>query len=160
MAGFYIQFILSFQLKRLQEGAKIEDTFDRSKINLTLLPPEHLQLLRRVGSDGLLVSWTPPEDDEVTGYLVRYYNTSKATNVQTYIQIYVNSELIQKVRSASRTKALLHNLDVGTSFTIRLHSTGSNDEVSQEVTVDYDKDMELLATSKKGSPPEQNNNNN
>ena len=85
MAGFYIQFILSFQLKRLQEGAKIEDTFDRSKINLTLLPPEHLQLLRRVGSDGLLVSWTPPEDDEVTGYLVRYYDISKAIDVQTYI---------------------------------------------------------------------------
>ena len=59
-----------FQLKRLQEGAKTDDIFDKRRVNLTLLPPEHLQLLRRVGSDGLLVSWTPPEDDEVTGYLV------------------------------------------------------------------------------------------
>ena len=39
-------------------------------VNLTLLPPEQLQILRRVGGDGLLVSWCPPEDDEVTGYLV------------------------------------------------------------------------------------------
>ena len=59
-----------FQLKRLQEGAKTDDSFVKSKVNLTLLPPEHPQLLRRVGGDGLLVSWTPPEDDEVTGYLV------------------------------------------------------------------------------------------
>ena len=59
-----------FQLKRLQEGAKTDDIFDKRRVNLTLLPPEHLQLLRRVGSDGLLVSWTPPDDDEVSGYLV------------------------------------------------------------------------------------------
>ena len=74
------------------------------------------------------------------------------------LQIYVNSDLIQKVRSASRTKALLHNLDLGTSLTISLHSTSSNDEVSQEVTVEYVKDMELLVTSKKVSVSEQNNN--
>ena len=60
-----------FQLKKLQEVAKTEESVDKKEVNLTLLPPEHPQLLRRVGSDGLLVSWTPPEDDEVTGYLVR-----------------------------------------------------------------------------------------
>ena len=59
-----------FQVKRLQETARTDDIFDKRKVNLTLLPPDHLQLLRRVGSDGLLVSWAPPEDDEVTGYLV------------------------------------------------------------------------------------------
>ena len=59
-----------FQLKKLQEVAKTEESADKKEVNLTLLPPEHPQLLRRVGSDGLLVSWTPPEDDEVTGFLV------------------------------------------------------------------------------------------
>ena len=59
-----------FQLKKLQEVAKNEEAADKKEVNLTLLPPEHPQLLRRVGSDGLLVSWTPPEDDEVTGFLV------------------------------------------------------------------------------------------
>ena len=59
-----------FQLKKLQEVAKTDESVEKKEVNLTLLPPEHPQLLRRVGSDGLLVSWTPPEDDEVTGYLV------------------------------------------------------------------------------------------
>ena len=59
-----------FQLKKLQEVAKTDESVEKKEVNLTLLPPEQPQLLRRVGSDGLLVSWTPPEDDEVTGYLV------------------------------------------------------------------------------------------
>ena len=40
------------------------------EINLTLLPPEQLKITRLVGSDGLLIAWHPPLDDEVTGYLV------------------------------------------------------------------------------------------
>ena len=59
-----------FQLKKLQEVAKTDESVEKKEVNLTLLPPELPQLLRRVGHDGLLVSWTPPEDDEVTGYLV------------------------------------------------------------------------------------------
>merc|ERR1712048_348295 len=129
------------QLKKLQEVTKTDESVYKKEVNLTLLPPEHPQLLRRVGSDGLLVSWTPPEDDEVTGYL-----------------IFVNSELTQKVRSANRTKALLHNLDLGRSMTISLHSINNADEVSQEVTVEYNKEMELLVTSKKVSVAERNNN--
>ena len=58
-------------MKKLQEVSKTDESrVDKKEVNLTLLPPEHPQLLRRVGSDGLLVSWSPPEDDEVTGYLV------------------------------------------------------------------------------------------
>jgi len=130
------------KLKKLQEVSKTDESrVDKKEVNLTLLPPEHPQLLRRVGSDGLLVSWSPPEDDEVTGYL-----------------IFVNSELTQKVRSANRTKALLHNLDLGTSMTISLHSINNADEVSQEVTVEYNKEMELLVTSKKVSLADRSNN--
>ena len=62
------------------------------------------------------------------------------------------------MRSASRTKALLHNLDLGRSMTISLHSINNADEISQEVTVEYNKDMELLVTSKKISLAERNNN--
>lgn len=65
-----LSYIPLFQLKKLQEVTKTDESVDKKEVNLTLLPPEHPQLLRRVGSDGLLVSWTPPEDDEVTGYLV------------------------------------------------------------------------------------------
>ena len=38
--------------------------------NPALLPPSQFRLLRRVGADGLLVTWEPPPDPAVTGYLV------------------------------------------------------------------------------------------
>merc|ERR1711945_84599 len=96
------------QIKRINDSRDI-DTSQR-QVNLTLLPPEHLQILRRVGSDGLLVSWSPPQDDDVTGYLIT-----------------VDKEQRQKVRSAGRTKALLHNIDLCVSLEISLHSTNAED---------------------------------
>ena len=38
----------------------------------TLMTPSNFRVTRRVGSDSLLVAWTTPDDDEITGYLVRY----------------------------------------------------------------------------------------
>ena len=58
------------QIKRLQDPQKNSGPTVTKEVNLTLLPPDNLQILRRVGSDGLLISWMPPDDDEVTGYLV------------------------------------------------------------------------------------------
>lgn len=40
------------------------------KITPTLMPPSNFRITRRVGSDSLLVAWTPPDDTEVSGYLV------------------------------------------------------------------------------------------
>lgn len=40
------------------------------KITPTLMPPQNFRITRRVGSDSLLVAWTPPDDTEVSGYLV------------------------------------------------------------------------------------------
>ena len=39
--------------------------------------PENLRVTRRVGSDSLLLAWTPPDDDGVTGYQVRGLNSSQ-----------------------------------------------------------------------------------
>ena len=39
--------------------------------------PENLRVTRRVGSDSLLLAWTPPDDDGVTGYQVRGLNFSQ-----------------------------------------------------------------------------------
>jgi len=77
------------------------------KINPTLMPPKNFRITRRVGSDSLLVAWSPPNDVDVSGYL-----------------IYVNGQLHQKVRSASRTKALLHALNLKMNFELSIHSIG------------------------------------
>ena len=58
------------QIKRLHDPQKNSAPPVTKEVNLTLLPPDNLQILRRVGSDGLLISWMLPDDDEVTGYLV------------------------------------------------------------------------------------------
>ena len=77
------------QIKRIQDNSKesVKNVDEKKNINLTLLPPENLQILRRVGSDGLLVSWSPPEDDEVTGYLVSSTSTgclNKKSSLESY----------------------------------------------------------------------------
>ena len=41
------------------------------KINPTLMPPKNFRITRRVGSDSLLVAWSPPNDVDVSGYLVK-----------------------------------------------------------------------------------------
>ena len=40
-------------------------------VSPTLMTPHNFRVTRRVGSDSLLVAWTTPDDDEITGYLVR-----------------------------------------------------------------------------------------
>ena len=40
-------------------------------VSRTLMTPHNFRVTRRVGSDSLLVAWTTPDDDEITGYLVR-----------------------------------------------------------------------------------------
>merc|ERR1712227_230373 len=122
------------QIKRIQEAQQNSlNSLEKKEVNLTLLPPENLQILRRVGSDGLLVSWTPPDDDDITGYL-----------------IYVDNEQRQKVRSSNRTKALLHIIDQSKSLRISLHSTNVDEEVSEEVIIDYTPDMKMANTKKNG----------
>ena len=48
-----------------------------NKINPTLMPPQNFRITRRVGSDSLLVAWTPPNDTEVSGYFVSYVKQNK-----------------------------------------------------------------------------------
>jgi len=111
-----------------KEQAEVECFNATKKITPTLMPPQNFRITRRVGSDSLLVAWTPPNDNEVTGYL-----------------IYVNGHLHQKVRSASRTKALLHGLNLKkVDFELSIHSIGCHGTtVSTSDVVNYVKDMVL-----------------
>ena len=53
-----------------------------SGVSPTLMTPSNFRVTRRVGSDSLLVGWTTPDDEDITGYLVRinliyiFYNTN------------------------------------------------------------------------------------
>jgi len=127
------------EMKKIEELKSLasKEFRDRSPIkehdvNLTLLPPENFRITRRVGSDGLLVAWTTPEDDEVTGYM-----------------IYIDDVPHQRVRSASRTKALLHGLAMDQELTIRIHSTNQMDQLSQTLTLVYDPELVLPEDKKK-----------
>lgn len=114
------------ELKNTSRDFRERSPISRPEINLTLLPPEEFRITRKVGSDGLLVAWKTPEDDEVTGYL-----------------IYVGGRVVQRVRSASRTKALLHGLVLENNLSIILHATNAQDELSDPVEVVYTSGMEL-----------------
>merc|ERR1719369_2249218 len=114
------------ELKNSSRDFRERSPISRPEINLTLLPPEDFRITRKVGSDGLLVAWKTPEDDEVTGYL-----------------IYVGGRVVQRVRSASRTKALLHGLVLENNLSIVLHATNSQDELSDPVEVVYTSGMVL-----------------
>jgi len=87
----------------------------------TLMTPSNFRVTRRVGSDSLLVAWTTPDDDDITGYL-----------------IYVNEVLHQKVRSSSRTKALLHDMDLNSKLKLGIHSIGMGGTVSNITFAIYD----------------------
>ena len=65
------------ELKNTSREFRERSPIARPEINLTLLPPEEFRITRKVGSDGLLVAWKTPEDDEVTGYLVRTLESYK-----------------------------------------------------------------------------------
>jgi len=114
------------ELKNTSREFRERSPIARPEINLTLLPPEEFRITRKVGSDGLLVAWKTPEDDEVTGYL-----------------IYVGGRVVQRVRSASRTKALLHGLVLENNLSIVLHATNTMDELSDPVEVVYTSGMVL-----------------
>merc|ERR1719412_2459171 len=104
-----------------------EASCNPKKITPTLMPPQNFRITRRVGSDSLLVAWTPPNDNEVSGYL-----------------IYVNGYLHQKVRSACRTKALLHGLNLKVNFELSIHCIGCHGTtVSASDGVKYAKEMAL-----------------
>ena len=45
------------------------------------------------------------------------------------MQIYLDGWLVQKVRSASRTKALLHGVELAAPLSLALHSTNTREEV-------------------------------
>ena len=49
------------------------ESYIPKRVSPTLMPPQNFRITRRVGSDSLLVAWTPPNDNEVTGYLVSKY---------------------------------------------------------------------------------------
>jgi len=114
------------ELKNTSRDFRERSPISRPEINLTLLPPEEFRITRKVGSDGLLVAWKTADDDEVTGYL-----------------IYVGGRVVQRVRSASRTKALLHGLVLENNLSIVLHATNAQDELSDPVEVVYTCGMEL-----------------
>jgi len=90
-------------------------------VSPTLMIPSNFRVTRRVGSDSLLVAWTTPDDDEINGYL-----------------IYVDDTLHQRVRSSSRTKALLHDLDLNSKLKLGIHSIGMGNTVSNITFAIYD----------------------
>jgi len=121
-------FIRQQKAQEAQKDKLDSDNYIPTTVAPTLMPPQNFRITRRVGSDSLLVAWTPPNDNEVTGYL-----------------IYVNNHLHQKVRSASRTKALLHGLNLKrVDFELSIHSIGCHGTtVSKSDVVNYVKDMVL-----------------
>jgi len=133
----YLEFAANDLIRQRQQQEAEQDTekeqtevehYSAKKITPTLMPPQNFRITRRVGSDSLLVAWTPPDDNEVTGYI-----------------IYVNGHLHQKVRSASRTKALLHGLNLKkVDFELSIHSIGCHGTtVSTSDVVNYVKEMVL-----------------
>ncbi|XP_059082572.1 restin homolog [Tigriopus californicus] len=131
------------------ESAKIKDNLNHSKSdkvgreekkaqlnsNGPLTKPETVRVTRRVGADSLLLAWHPPKDSRVLGYM-----------------IFVNSEARQKVRSASRTKALLHGLSLESTFTIGIESLGPGDSASQRIDIKFEPDL-LKTIAKRKTPP-------
>ena len=77
------------------------------------------------------------------------------------MQIFVDNEQRQKVRSAGRTKALLHNLRLDTTMEVSVHSSNAGEEISEALRVSYSPDMELVVEKKrnKGSMKHSANNN-
>merc|ERR1712130_992589 len=131
---------LLLKLRRLEElrVSNVMEWRDRSPLTRTqvdedLSPPHQFRVTRRVGSDGLLVAWSPPGQDEVTGY-----------------QIFCGSHLLQRVRSASRTKALLHGLPLQEATTLAIHSA-AGERLSPPVQVTYSPGMTLPKEKRKSS---------
>merc|ERR1712223_1825467 len=126
------------ELRRLEElrVSTVREWRDRSpltrpQVDKGLTPPHQFRVTRRVGSDGLLVAWSPPGQDEVTGY-----------------QIFSGSHLLKRVRSASRTKALLHGLPLQEPTTLAIHSA-AGERLSPPVEVTYSPGMALPKEKRK-----------
>ena len=76
---------------------------------------------------------------------ITYYTLVSYSILLYVFQIYVNGHLHQKVRSASRTKALLHGLNLKkVDFELSIHSIGCHGTtVSTSDVVNYVKEMVL-----------------
>merc|ERR1712037_681952 len=135
---------LLLKLRRLEElrVSNVKERRERSpltrsqQLDQALSPPHQFRVTRRVGSDGLLVAWSPPGQDEVTGY-----------------QIFCGSHLLQRVRSASRTKALLHGLPLQEPTTLAIHSA-AGERLSPPVQVTYSPGMALPKEMRKSTKGE------
>jgi len=134
---------LLLKLRRLEElrVSNVREWRDRSpltrpQVDEALSPPHQFRVTRTVGSDGLLVAWSPPGQDEVTGY-----------------QIFCGSHLLQRVRSASRTKALLHGLPLQEPTTLAIHSA-AGERLSPPVQVTYSPGMALPKEKRKSTKGE------
>ncbi|KAB0792693.1 hypothetical protein PPYR_14652 [Photinus pyralis] len=69
--------------------------------------PVEITEVKKVSSDGLLIKWTPPSCQEVTGY-----------------EVVVDGKLKSKVRSAFRTSAIIYSLASG-SLNLKVYATTS-----------------------------------
>eukprot|EP00095_Tigriopus_kingsejongensis_P004621 maker-scaffold559_size137194-snap-gene-0.31 protein:Tk04621 transcript:maker-scaffold559_size137194-snap-gene-0.31-mRNA-1 annotation:"PREDICTED: myosin-10" len=97
-----------------------------------------LRVTRRVGADSLLLAWDPSQDTRVTGYM-----------------IFINSQRSQKIRSASRTKALLHGLDLNTVFKIGIQCLGTGEQFApaSRIEIEFQPDMLDRIGPRRDPPP-------
>jgi len=117
------------RLEELRQGGREwreRSPLARHQVDSSLSPPHQFRVTRRVGSDGLLVAWSPPDQEEVRGY-----------------QIFCGGRLVQRVRSASRTKALLHGVALAEPTTFRIHSVKDGEVLSPPIEVHYSPSMDL-----------------
>ena len=75
-------------------------------------------------------------------------------------KIYVDNEQRQKVRSAGRTKALLHNLQLDAAMEVSVHSINAGEEISEALRVSYSPEMELVVEKRRQGNVKHSANNN
>lgn len=68
----YLETSANEMVRQIEEEKQNSEspTPNLKKVNPTLMPPKNFRITRRVGSDSLLVAWSPPNDVDVSGYLV------------------------------------------------------------------------------------------
>lgn len=91
--------------------------------NSTCVPrPHNLHITRRVGVDGVVIAWDPLEHDCVAGF-----------------QVLLGGRVVQHVRSAHRTKALVTALPLAGSFTVGLVAVAGDGRCSTPALVTQDR---------------------
>ncbi|XP_018590918.2 uncharacterized protein LOC108924191 isoform X1 [Scleropages formosus] len=85
-----------------------------------------VEILKRVGQSGLMISWERPPLDEL--------GCSNGTFVSGYM-ICVNGEFRKSVVSSACTKTVLENLDLSLSLHISVQTLGSNGLLAEKVYV-------------------------